>query len=206
MASSLTGLIKKLEWTDFGTPRKSTPPVPGATATAAFTKAEPSFSGVNFNAVPGSKPAEFKLADTVAVSVILHSSRFVNSWVFTHMNKKFQDDLLHHEQGHYDIGALLARDFFVDLMLLKGKTYSSLAAAKADFDAIKKDSIDKQKAVEDLYDLETSRGKLSGPQKTWDGFIQSAFTTPRSSGTTDQSGKPHKMKLVRALRNAGKTI
>src|SRR5262245_44515391 len=137
MPSKLVGLFKPLIWSDYGTPRKDAPPKPGQIKTAAFTKAVPSFTGVNFTPVPGTKPTQLQLADTVTVTVTLASSSFVNNWVFSVMDKAFQDALLNHEQHHYDIGALLARDFFIDIMQLKAKTYATGAAANSEFNTIK---------------------------------------------------------------------
>lgn len=206
MPSKLVGLFKTLVWSDFGKPKKDTPPAPNQIKTAAFTKATPSFMGVNFIPVAGMKPPQFQLADTVTVDVKLDPSSFVNDWVFAHKDKAFQDALLHHEQHHYDIGALLARDFFIDLMQLKPKVYASTIAAKADFDAIKAATIDKQRKIEDLYDAETQSGRNAAQQTAWDGFIKSAFTTPRPGGGTAPDGKTYKKTLVQVLKDVGKTI
>jgi hypothetical protein len=206
MPSKLVGLFKPLKWSDYGTPRKDAPPKPGQVKTAAFTKAVPSFIGVNFNPVPGATPPRLKLADTVTVTVTLDSSSFVNDWVFSVMDKAFQDSLLHHEQHHYDIGALLARDFFIDVMQLKSKTFASAAAASSDFNAIKAATIDKQRKVEDLYDADTQSGRIAAQQTIWDGFINSAFTTPRAGGGAAPDGTTYKKTLIQVLKDSGKTV
>lgn len=204
MPSKLVGLIKTLQWNDFGKPRKDAPPKPGQVKTAAFTKAVPSFTGVNFNAAPGTK--QLQLADTVTVTVTLSSTSFVNDWVFTVMDQAFQDALLNHEQHHYDIGALLARDFFIDIMQMKAKTFASATAANTEFNTIKAATIDKQKKVEDLYDAETQSGRIAAQQTNWDGFIKSAFTTPRPGGGSAPDGKPYKKTLIQVLKDAGKAV
>ena len=206
MPSKLTGLFKTLVWGDFGKPRAGAPPAPNTKATAAFTKAVPRFSNVNFNPVPGTKPAKFQLADSVTVDVKLDPSVYVMAWVFTHPDPAFQANVLNHEQKHYDIGGLLARDFFIAVMQLKPKVYSTTAAAKADFDQIKKDTIDKQGAIEKLYDAETEHGRKPAEQAVWDGYVNAAFTTPRPGGGSSPDGKTYKKTLVQVLKDAGKTL
>lgn len=206
MPSKLVGLFKTLKWSDYGTPRKDPPPTPGQIKTAAFTKAVPGFTGVAFNPVPGTKPPQFELADMVTVTVKLDPSSFVNDWVFNVMDKAFQDSLLNHEQHHYDIGALLARDFFIDIMQLKAKTFASTTAANSDFNAIKAATIDKQRKIEDLYDVDTKSGRVPAQQAVWDGFIKSAFTTPRPGGGAAPDGTAYKKTLIQVLKDGGKTV
>lgn len=206
MPSKLNGLLRKLTWQDFGKPKPGPPPAPGQKATAAFTEAKPSFQGVNFAPLPGTKPPQFQLADNVTVSVDLQPNIFVMEWVFKTQTKQFQNDLLKHEQGHYTVAALLARDFFIDLMQLKLKQYSNLSTAQSDFNQIRKDSIDKQKAIESLYDQETQSGLSPAPQSQWDNFFNTAFTQARSTGGQSPDGTPYKVRLVEVLRGAGKKI
>src|SRR5262249_31871968 len=142
--------------------------------------------------IPGTKPPRFRLADTVTVSVDLQPNIFVMEWVFSTQTKQFQDDLLNHEQGHYTISALLARDFFIELMQLKSKEYPSLVDAQKDFNQVKKDTIDKQKAIEYLYDQETQRGKNSTAQRQWDSFFNTSFTQARSTGGQSPDGISYK--------------
>src|SRR3989442_3063896 len=117
MASSLSGLIRVLTWTDFPR-RQGNAPGPGQSATAAHTHSSYSSSAASVQPIAGSHPAQFRLVDNLTVSVTFgRNQSYVMSWVFGRP-QQFQDDMLNHEQGHYNITALVSRDYFVDVMLL----------------------------------------------------------------------------------------
>src|SRR5437867_273559 len=99
MPSSLNGLFRTLAWTEFPR-RQGNSPSQGQSATAAFTHSSSSFSGTSFQPTAGSHPAQFRLLDTVTVSVTFDRNQsFVMSWVFSRP-QAFQNDMLNHEQGH----------------------------------------------------------------------------------------------------------
>jgi hypothetical protein len=202
MPSTLVNLRKTLTWKDFGTPKKGAAPAPGTKATAAQTRARPRRSAMA-EVIPDTKPKEFRLQDTVGVTIELTPGQvWVMEWVFGRP-QTFQDDLLHHEQGHYDLVALFCRDMFIDIMALKGQSFSKAA--------------DVLKAVQDVFDIydplmgdvhkpyddDTEHGLKAAEQKTWDGYIQSAFTTPRNPPVNAPDGTPYKVTLASVLR-AGK--
>ena len=109
MASELINLRRTLTWGDFGNPRRGPDPAPGVVATAAQTRATHSHT-INSEMVPGTRPPSFRLRDNVTVSVVLQPNQmFVNAWVLR-QPVSFQDSILHHEQGHYDLVALFCRD------------------------------------------------------------------------------------------------
>jgi Bacterial protein of unknown function (DUF922) len=200
MASSLTGRDKKLTWTDFGTPVPKPKPPPGGTATAAHTE-------VKYPTTYGwaSSGKSFSLSDNVTVAIHLDKSKtWVANWVFKEP-KTFQDDLLKHEQGHYAIAALLARDMFIELMHLKGRTFSS----KADLDAAVASIVNAHRSqpVHDKYDAvsETNHGINDPQQKVWDALFQKAWTTPRSPAVTAPDGAVYKVRLLDVLKAAGKS-
>ena len=123
MASSLSGLILTLAWSNFPQ-RQGREPSPGQSATAAETRSAFSIGGISVQPVAGSSPVEFALADSLAVRVtFVRGQSHVMSWVFNR-SSQFQADMLNHEQGHYNITALISRDFFVDTMLLKPQTFA----------------------------------------------------------------------------------
>lgn len=202
MPSTLSNLRKTLTWKDFGTPKPGAAPAPGTKASAAQTRARPSRS-VSVEPIAGTKPQEFRLRDNVTVSVGLTPGQvWVMAWVFERP-KTFQDDLLHHEQGHYDLVALFCRDMFIDIMALKTQTFSKgpdvIQAVQNIFDIY--DPL--MKDVHDPYDNDTEHGLKAAEQKTWDGYIQSAFTTPRNPPESAPDGTPYKVTLASVLR-AGK--
>lgn len=199
MGSKLTGRDKTLTWADFGTPVPKTPPGPGQTAVAAHTE-------VKYPITYGwaSSGKSFTLADNVTVAVQLDKSKtWVANWVFD-QPKQFQNDLLNHEQGHYDIGALLARDMFIEIMQLKGKTFGS----KAELDKAVADVVNAHRSqkVHDKYDLanETNHGRNATQQKVWDGYFQKARTTQRTPAVQAPDGAFYKVPLLEVLAAAGK--
>lgn len=200
MGSKLTGRDKTLTWSDFGTPVSKPKPAAGTTGTAAHTE-------VVYPIVYGwaSSGNSFTLPDNVTVSVRLDTAKtWVADWVFKEA-KSFQDSLLNHEQGHYDIAALLARDMFIEIMQLKGQTFGSKAA----LDAAVKAVVDRHRSqkVHDKYDEknESNHGLNAPLQKTWDGYFQKAKTTPRSTGGVAPDGAFYKVPLLEVLKAAGKS-
>jgi hypothetical protein len=211
MPSKLSGLIRALAWSDYPT-LQGTAPVPGTPSVAAMTDAPIALTGGRvFKPDPGSSPARFRIEDNVVASVAFaKATSFVMSWVLARP-QAFQDDLLHHEQGHYDISALCVRDLFVDAMLLKSKTFDSEQKGIAEFLSLKGQTFAKAQKISSLYDREVhpeqSQGNMRGPfQLRWDSFIKTAFTKERSTGTTSPDGIPHKERLVDVLLGDGKKI
>jgi hypothetical protein len=200
MASSLTGRTKKLTWADFGTPVPKPKPPPGGTATAAHTE---TLAPITYGWASSGKSVT--LSDNVTVAIqFVASKSWVADWVFSE-SKQFQDDLLKHEQGHYDITALMARDMFIELMQLKGQTFANKAALDAAVAAVVK--AHKFQPVHDKYDekSETNHGMNDAQQKAWDALFQKAWTTPRSPAVTAPDGAVYKMRLLDVLKGAGKS-
>jgi hypothetical protein len=209
MASRLENLIRTLTWNDF--PRRSVTPAPGQTIHVALTAVDihPTLPNPTIIPVPGSRPTVYQLSDNVVVKVeYVRANSWVSDWVFT-QPQSFQDHLLNHEQGHYNLTALVARDLFVDLMLLKQQRFASSAAG---INAIRPIIAPLQtqphisQRISDLYDSanETRNGHDHPAQQRWDGYIRTAFTTARPSGTTAPGGVAHKVRIVDVLRTAGK--
>jgi predicted secreted Zn-dependent protease len=199
MASILTGRDKTLVWADFGKPVSKAKPAAGGTAVAAHTEVEyPIQYGWS------SSGQSFSLADDVKVNVRLNPTKsWVADWVFNEA-KQFQDDLLKHEQGHYDIAALLARDMFIEIMQLKGQVFGSKKA----LDAAVKAVVDEHRSqrVHDKYDekSESNHGLNSTQQKVWDTYFVKAKTTPRTPRVTAPDGALYKIPLLDVLKSAGK--
>ena len=161
--------------------------------------------------ISGVRPTQFGLVDSVTVRVTFDRNQsFVSSWVFGR-SQQFQTDMLNHEQGHYNITALVSRDFFIDIMLLKAQTFATAQAGLAAVNKIQQDSVDKIRTIQQLYDRdvhpEQNSGKSRGPvQQGWDGFIRTAFTQSRSTGTQAPDGTFHKVRLIDTLSQGGKKI
>jgi len=208
MPSELIGLFTTLQWTDYGQPRAGAEPGPGQKATAAQTSVHyNNGAGINptVGQILGSHPTQFHLLDQLRVSINLNpSTTFVMGWALKR-SQQFQNDLLNHEQGHYHIAALLARDFFIDLMLLKQETFPSVAAIQTRVTKIRQDTgIDRVQKIHDLYDADVhpqqAQGIMRGQaQVTWDNIFKFAFTHPRVPATQSPDGKPHLVRLATAM-------
>lgn len=179
MGSQLMNLFKKVEWSDY-TKVNRTPPGPGQTAIGAQTAVDILPLQIGFAPVSGSKPPVYQLRDDVTMTIALNRGKcWVATWVFTR-SQTFQDALLNHERGHYWITAIMARDFFIEIMGLKGTDYSSTKAGAADFKEIagRYDGPTIQ-AVHDKYDdtdqVNHDPETNSKAQAKWDGCFQKAI-------------------------------
>jgi hypothetical protein len=200
MPSELKGLFKTLEWSNYSV-RPESPPKPGQILVAAYTDTQHTLDA-RPEGIPGTK--KFRLADTVKASIVLNaSSTFQKSWVATTMSQAQRDDLLSHEQGHYDIHALLVRDFFLAVMELKSKEYGSPGGLTVDINAAQRATADKSAAVQAKYDTETGTGSKQTEQAKWKGMISSAFDTPASPPQFAANGTPIKVQLLSVLSKNG---
>jgi hypothetical protein len=105
-------------------------------------------------------------------SVTLTMSK-ANSWVVT---DKESNSLLNHEQGHYNLTALSARDFLNDALALTANTNTELQAA---YDALKLSCQSELSAMNKMYDDDpncgTNHGKDANKQTQWDLRIKNAM-------------------------------
>jgi hypothetical protein len=209
MPSSLQGLLRQLSWSDFRVVQGN-PPGPGQHAAGAFTSASIRPYQYAFRPPHGAH-TPLSLVDNLTISIVFDAGQsWVKSWVSSSAGS-FASDLLNHEQGHYTITALVGRDFFVDMMLLKSRSFPNRTQANQAVSAIQSASLSKLAAIQALYDNEVhpeqDSGQSRGPiQQLWDGYFQAAFIRPRASGTTAPDGTAHKERLVDVLRAAGKTV
>ncbi len=206
MPSQLIGLKRVLTWSDFGTPAKKPAPKPGGTATAAFTFSQYAATGIGPEAIPGSKPARYRLKDAVTVTIeFVKAKSWVADWVFKEPTS-FQNDLLKHEQGHYLVAAFMGRDFFIDLMQLKAQDYASPGQLTTAVNGVNARYSGKSALIHKKYDAETRSGLDPVKQARWDGFFQQAFTTARSPAQTAPDGTPYKLRLLDVLKAGGITL
>ena len=204
MSSKLNGLIRPLKWGDFGTPRSKPGPKPGGFAVGAFTNAVYGGPSWSIDPVAGTKPVEFELKDNMTVTISLKSTSWVASWVFK-QPKSFQDSLLEHEQGHYDITALIARDMFIELMQLKLLRFKTAAEGeKAIKEITKRHSSAVIQSINYKYDstAETNHGWNPTAQQRWNGYIQEAFTKERTPRVQAPDGTVCKIPFLEVLKGA----
>jgi predicted secreted Zn-dependent protease len=87
-------------------------------------------------------------------------------------------DLLTHEQGHFDITALGARDFLNDVLALSG---SSAADLQSQIDSAQSSNQSTIDSVNSMYDVDpncgTSHGTNAANQQQWNLRINNAKTS-----------------------------
>lgn len=219
MASQLLNLKTKLSLGDFKADKQlksegsSKDGKLAATAVTFSTR----FSGStvpNFVVVSG----DYVLKDDVTITITFDKTKsWVAQWVVDLPNTdKRKQFLLDHEQGHYNLTALLARDFFIDLMQLKGQTFPDRSSGQAAVTALHTQYDTAVKKVDKKYDDETlhraweqlSFGPPRKPaaQTKWEGLINKAFTQERTPRTVAPDGAAYKIPLLDALKQAGISI
>jgi hypothetical protein len=198
MPSRLHNLIKTLTWDDFQQVERD-PPAAGETAEAAEIPVSINVSGLGVATIPGSR--QRTLADTLQVHIQLGRCT-VSSWVFAR-DQAFQDALLNHEQGHYNITALIGRDWFLAMMRLKANRYDNASDLQRDINDLDNTIRAKAQPATDKYDEDTGRGADSAQQTRWDGFLRTAFNTPVSPAQTAADGTSIKVPLLSVLTQNG---
>lgn len=205
MPSHLFNLNRSLTWQDYGKPRKLPLPAPSETAKAAFTHADYSFTYTydNLPKVAGEAlPLDIALGDITITISFNRVKSWVASWVFQ-CPKQFQDDLLTHEQGHYDIVALMARDLFTDLFAIKNHAYQEKRALDERVTALNDDCVHNIEVIGSRYESETKNGQRPEQQRSWSGFIHTAFTQARQPPELAADGTPYRVRLLEVLRKNG---
>ena len=126
MPSRLLNRVHRVQWRDF----HAQPPHNAAQDAHIVTNA-------NLNYGYSTGPNGAQLADSVTVTIQLLGQR---SWAKKQLIRgrpqQAQNDLLRHEQGHYDITAMMGRNMFIDLMALKAQTFPTLGALQAAVNAV----------------------------------------------------------------------
>lgn len=188
MPSTLSNLRYTVQWTDFKAP------VPSGAEHDAHIETDFSLH-YGFKSSGG----KVSLRDDLRITINLKRDR---SWAKSGAARTA--DLLSHEQGHYDITALTARDLFLDLMQLKSRTFASAAALSAEVRRIA--GTYPLQATQDLYDAvgESNHGNDAAGQKRWDGYLKRAFTTPRTPAQHAPDGASYKLRLKDVLETAGR--
>jgi hypothetical protein len=163
-----TNFTNTLTWNDYQ--EKDTCPV--SPYHAAFTKADWPHS--TWQSTKNNNGKFVVVQKTFTVTVKMDT---VKSWV---MKDEKTDDLLNHEQGHYNISALGARDFLNGVLNLEADTDAKLATAFANLKKSVQSLID---TINKMYDEDpncgTSHGKLKDKQNQWDMRIKSLMNNPK---------------------------
>lgn len=91
-------------------------------------------------------------------------------------DRALSDALLKHEQGHYDIMALGAREFHNRLIGLSATTEEEL---NKKWQNLNNEIIKKADLVDERYDIATNHSKNATVQKTWDQKIDAVKKNPK---------------------------
>ncbi len=202
--STLIGLFKTLTWADFKGPAPQS-------RFSALTACDFTVSNLTFQNV-GRK---VQRVDQLIVTVVFDDKK---SWKVPMSNWSLQQqqDLLDHEQGHYNLTALFARDFFITIMASKNKLYNDRAEGVKEVEDWKRIYKANERMAQVQYDDDTMNSQantfqpLMGPpatkgstQQKWERVIATGFTTVRPSGETSPDGTPYKVEIMEILKNAG---
>jgi hypothetical protein len=170
---TLTGWPRSLTWNEFS--ERSSRPV-GSDEAAQIGSEAVQPEQVDIDRVNG----RFQVKDyTVNVEIVA-----ADTWVVTSQKS---NDLLNHEQGHYDITGLTARDMVADIAAARGQSPKDLG------EQVQK-IIARTRALgaklTKLYDGDgpggTANGKNAANQKKWDAHLASCA----SKGTRLTGGPP----------------
>lgn len=173
--------FRRLTFNDF--PQRNLPaPSPGTTATAAQTSVNVQIQPnvIHFRQAEFLRPPNFQMVEDPNVTVLLTSSQmFVASWVFS-QSQTFQNDLLEHEQGHYEISMLNAKDIFVELSDINGRAFATANQGANALRDMQRRLVDVQ-PIHNKYDADTNHGLNRANQTAWNTALSAAritFTPP----------------------------
>ena len=197
MPSSLFGLRRTLTWNDFRTVQGNPPGPDDPAADAANTSLQPT---LNFSW--SGDPPNIVIRDGLVVRVNFDAQgSYKYSWM-AGIGAGDRARLLTHEQGHYDIAALLAREYFFQVVALRANTYSSVADLNSDKEAARTATIGRQQEIFDLYDTGTSHGTDPSGQAKWSDYVRTAFTRPATPPSPPVSGVQVMKSILDVLSDA----
>lgn len=176
-------LTRVLTWADFNPPKKMSAPTAGEIKMAAQTAVDwiQTPTELKVKPVKDSKPTVYKLAKEPTATVRLNTAKmWVAGFVFDDWSQTKRDALLAHEQIHYLMGALSARDYANDFATIGAKQYDSSSAGIDDIkDALARNSQAKAQELSDAYDDDTKHDPtgFKAEQAKWAAAVIGARTT-----------------------------
>lgn len=175
--SPANALTRTLSWSDY-TQRSVSAPAPGTFALGAETRVTFGGGSLSVVPVPGARPQRFKLASEPTITVTFDAQSWVASFVSSWPQAN-QDALLAHEQTHYLIAALSARDFSNELAAIAHRDYPTSSAVATDVKASQaRFTAPLVQAIQDKYDADTHHDPVGNKtvQATWNTTVLSART------------------------------
>lgn len=170
---TISGHTSTLAWTDF------LGAVPAQAHHLAFTSTSFNVQTPFVFRMANGQQLDFRLS-SVSITVTLNRTQ---SWAQTTGRTA---TLLRHEQGHYDITALLMRDLDNALAPLLQQTFATQQALQQAVAAVRDplvtlhNRLQSTPTVDGTYDRQTSHGATTAVQTQWNNAFQSA----RASSTT----------------------
>jgi hypothetical protein len=159
----IEGWPKALAWTDFRKVRTAPDPARKAHIEYALT--------------PSHQKAKQRLGvDTWGLTNLKMRVRLnpTKTWI---AEGKEDPDVLRHEQGHFDIGGLIAREWWGTLRFTSGQGSADLAQK---ISAVERKKLSKSNRTNLQYDRETRHGEDLVQQNRWDQLLKKLKT-----GTTN---------------------
>jgi hypothetical protein len=199
--SMLFGVERRLRWSDFEVVAKAPPDAPDGAAAQTIAKFTLTGNNVVNVAPPGARPM-FTIADTLVMRVFPTSDCWRLASVSQWPGDK-QAWLIAHEQGHYDIAALLARDFFYRLRALIGVTFSDRDELRRKADDHARKTTDRIRELNELYEADTENSQNGSEQWAWRCAIERARQLHRTPLERGLDGHYLKLEIADALQSAG---
>lgn len=144
---------------------------PGATTDAHIEVEYRNPPGKQFGIVQAGK--QFKLKDVTLVLQTIPNE----TWVVKGRKSKA---ILNHEQGHWDIIGLIAREYHGELRRLRAPTVEQLKTRLRKLEARMLEKGQKLNGGTGGYDTETDHGRIRPQQKKWDALIASCIKTRKN--------------------------
>ncbi len=156
---SVTGWPRRIAWSEFS--EISTRPEGEEENAQIDVRISPPGSGIQV--VRDGRQVRI---DDIEVPVSVEAS---DTWVVAGTKT---DDLLSHEQGHYDISGLVATELYGKLLAARAATAAALAER---LNALVRRAGRKADGLYKKYDRETDHGRLADKQKAWKERIRDAM-------------------------------
>jgi len=196
MASALFGVGYKVRWADY----RSLPTPPVGVPERMVMETRTATSVVGLDVVPDA--SQFVVPDTLTIKV----STTPDSWRLNSLSAipgPKQVWLIKHEQGHYDIDSLLARDFYERVRSLMGRTFADAGEAWRQLRDHRAATIGRADAINHDYDDDTQNSEIGAEQWNWWCAIERARQLHRSPAEHNRDGRLLKIELIDALAAVG---
>jgi hypothetical protein len=189
MTSTLSGVPRILKWSDF----RAVTTAPAGVSFGAETVPTHNVSGLHPVKVQASRSDLFLLPNSITVSVTLAAT----SWRLSSVdNDKW---LLRHEQGHYDVYALMIRDWFTDVVAMIPQPWV-MNDLNEQLRNLKETYLDRIASIQKSYDDDTEHDRNGEDQWVWWSVIRRAMELHRMPLTPGPDGRLLKLRLLDALR------